>query len=287
MRSVAPLQRVAADDYGIAIAHARTDDERISLAGREAEVAALHVAYAGGAFRPHQVSSSRGWEADARWQRETWRLSRRGRALSELYGQALQAAGDFCLLCNGRRPGEVDHFLPKDEHPALAILHLNLIGVCDKCNKHKAASCETDPARQFLHPYFECLPDEALFLHCSPFEAGILRPLFRVDPPADWPGEIRSRLMWQFSHLKLGKYFGDEAVAYFKSQSRAWMEAAGGGWETLELSLQGALRTESFYAGPNGWRPALLRALLVDAPLRADPLGVILRNGAPGLADLL
>jgi hypothetical protein len=286
VRSALPPNRSAAADYQIAIARARTDEERDSLTGREGEVAALHGAYAAGQFRPHQVARSDGWGNDAHWQRETWRLHSR-RPLSELYGQALGAAGDLCLLCNGRRPWEVDHFLPKEHYPALAILHLNLIGVCDKCNKHKASSCETDPTKQFLHPYFERLPDDALFLNCSPFEDGNLKPLYTVDPPANWPGEIRARLVWQFGHLKLEKYFGREAVAYFNSQSLGWLDAAGGGWPALEQSLRGALRTETFHTGPNGLRPALLRALLVDRELQANPQAMILRSGPAGLADYL
>lgn len=282
MRSVDRLNRIAVDDYQVAIARARTAAERDSLTGREAEVGALHTAYAAGQFRPHQVARSDGWGDDAHWQREAWRL-RRSRPLSELYGQTLRAAGDLCLLCNGRQPWEVDHFLPKEEYPALAMLHLNLIGVCDKCNKHKGQSCETDPSQQFLHPYFERLPDDAVFLHCSPFEGGSLRPLFTVDPPAGWPGEIRARLVWQFGHLKLEKYYGRDAVTFFNEQSLGWLDAAGGGWPGLEQSLLGALRTQSFHSGPNGLRPAFLRALLVDRELQADPQGVIIRNGPPGL----
>lgn len=282
MRSAPPLNRIAADDYRVAIVRARTDEERNSLTGREGEVSALHAAYAAGQFRPHQIERSDAWGDDAHWQRETWRL-RKSRPLSELYGQALGTAGDLCLLCNDRRPWEVDHFLPKEHYPALAILHLNLIGVCDKCNKHKSTSCETDPTRQFLHPYFERLPDDALFLHCSPFEDGSLRPIFTVDPPAAWPDEVCARLLWQFDQLKLEKYFGREAVTFFNSQSLGWLDAAGGGWPELERSLRGALRTESFHAGPNGLRPAFLRALLDDRELQADPQAVIIRNGPPGL----
>jgi 5-methylcytosine-specific restriction endonuclease McrA len=282
MRSATPLDRDAADDYRIVLASARSDEEAASLTRREQDVSDLYTLYAEGNRRPHQIASSRAWGQDAEWQREAWRLASQTGPLAELYGQVLKAAGHFCLLCNASRPGEVDHFLPRDEHPALSVLHLNLIGVCDKCNKHKASSCRLLPTEQFVHPYFDQIPMDA-FLHCSPLEDAVLKPLFHVAPKNDWPDDLGSRLTWQFHRLRLDKYYGDAAIAFFKGQSFGWLGTARGGWEPLEESLTGALDSEVFAFGSNTWKAAMLRGLLADPDLRADPVTTIGRNGAVGL----
>lgn len=260
MRSTTPLTRIAADDYKVCIAHARTDEETRSLTDREPDVLALYALYAAGNRRPHQIASSRGW-ADASWQQEVWRLTAEGRPLAELYGKVLSAAGDFCLLCNAQRPGEVDHFLPRDQHPALSALHLNLVGVCDKCNKHKSTSCSLEPTKQFVHPYFDQIPTDVTFLHGSPLDGGVLTPVFHVAPPDAWPDQLGARLAWQFKRLHLDKYYGDAAITFFKGQSYGWLLAARGGWEPLAESLMGALASEVFAFGLNTWKAATLTCL--------------------------
>lgn len=283
MKSVEAPVRLARDDYQTCIDHADTAEEIESLVRRRGDVEALYAAYAAGRRRPHQVESSRLWEADWSFQRETWRHAGGRGALDDLYGKALDAAGFTCVLCNDRPAGEVDHFLPRRVHPALSVLFLNLVGVCDKCNKHKGSSCRAEPTEQFVHPYFDAVPAE-VFLHCSPFSAGVFLPVFRLETSDAWPDEMGTRLAWQFERLHLDKYYGHAATHWFKGQSGAWLDAARQGWDTLETSLEGALRSESGANGENTWIAAVLRSMLQDPALRADPVTMIVRNGRRGLA---
>ena len=200
----------------------------------------------------------------------------------DLYGDALDAAGFTCVLCNDRPAGEVDHFLPRKFYPALSVLFLNLVGVCDKCNKHKGSSCSADPTKQFVHPYFDVVPAE-VFLHCSPFHQGRFLPVFHLETSDAWPDQMGARLSWQFKRLQLDMYYGHAAGHWFKGQSGAWLDAAREGWDTLEKSLAGALRSESGANGANTWTAAVLRSLLAAPELQADPVPVIVRNGRKGL----
>lgn len=62
-----------------------------------------------------------------------------------------------CSYCNANKIDALDHFLPESKYHALSVNPMNLVPVCEHCNKKKKAY-EPDPndARSVLiHPYYD------------------------------------------------------------------------------------------------------------------------------------
>lgn len=44
-----------------------------------------------------------------------------------------------CLICVARDAGALDHYLPRERWPRLAIVPANLVAICDECNRLKGS----------------------------------------------------------------------------------------------------------------------------------------------------
>lgn len=64
----------------------------------------------------------------------------------------------LCPYCLMRQPESWDHYLPQDLAPEYSVLALNLVLVCDPCNRRKSNRFVEAP-RSIIHPYFDLLPD--------------------------------------------------------------------------------------------------------------------------------
>src|SRR5690606_34072146 len=65
-----------------------------------------------------------------------------------------------CPLCGHRQVATLDHYLPKSEFPAFAVLPLNLIPACRDCNSAKLARVVLSANEQTLHPYYDDVDGE-------------------------------------------------------------------------------------------------------------------------------
>ncbi|NEX92965.1 hypothetical protein [Caulobacter sp. 17J65-9] len=235
-------------------------------------MAQLFDDYSAGAWRPHLAEPSRAWgEPDAGWLEALFNQTQGDGVLAELRGALLAAAERRCLLCSAAAPSALDHFLPRTHHPALSILHLNLVAACELCNRRKGASCEADPQRQFVHPYFDRVPRDHVFLEAEPFAQDAISPLYRIvaSPPVDM--DLTSRLAWQLSELRLDAFYADEAIHYFREQKASWRSLADLGWPLLEGALERDLDSVESFSGKNTWKAAFLRGLLSHEGFAADP----------------
>lgn len=66
---------------------------------------------------------------------------------------------DFCPFCGeAGTPSTLDHFLPKDIYPEYSFLSVNLVPMCDICQRPDAKGSKIFDAngkRLFFHPYFD------------------------------------------------------------------------------------------------------------------------------------
>lgn len=112
----------------------------------------------------------------------------------------------LCPYCAHREIKSLDHYLPKQRFSIFSVAPINLIPCCDACNKEKLSKAQGKPSKQFIHPYFDVIPEgEWLKMevrHTSPASF-----LFSAEPPTEWPIELRSRIRYHFSELKLGRLY--------------------------------------------------------------------------------
>jgi len=71
----------------------------------------------------------------------------------------------YCMIGDGSE--SFDHYLPKEDYPEFAVLSLNLIPCCIKCNGHKSTTWKDNlNKRNIINLYYDVIPS-IQFLFCS------------------------------------------------------------------------------------------------------------------------
>ncbi|UUZ49590.1 hypothetical protein LP420_04845 [Massilia sp. B-10] len=86
---------------------------------------------------------------------------------------------DVCPLCGSTKPpGQVDHFIPKEDYPEFSFFIPNLVSACD-CNLHKGKNYKGQiNGERLLHPYFDrCMSERLIYLS---FEGDVSSPDIKI-----------------------------------------------------------------------------------------------------------
>lgn len=200
-----------------------------------------------------------------------WRLPGRSGALfsnydvlrgSALYGELLAIGGARCPMCGFGEISTLDHYLPRAEFPEFAILALNLVPACGRCNQLKGTHVGLEPGLQFLHPFFDWLAVVPILGCKFSVRAGSALIEFRIRRTHRVADNVLSRVRFQFSRLRLANRFRAEALAEIGERRTTFSQYASA---KGPVGLRDYLRTESrgYVAahGPNHWKSALYRSL--------------------------
>jgi hypothetical protein len=203
-----------------------------------------------------------------------WRLPGRSEALfsnydglrgSALYGELLAIGGARCPMCGFGEVSTLDHHLPRTAFPEFAILALNLVPACGRCNQLKGTHVGLEPGVQFLHPFFDSLAVVPVLVCKFSVLAGSALIEFRIRRTYRVAGDVLSRVRFQFSRLRLADRFRAEALAEIGERRTTFLQYATA---KGPVGLRDYLRTESrgYVAahGPNHWKSALYRSLARD-----------------------
>ncbi|MCB1393264.1 HNH endonuclease [Nitrobacter sp.] len=169
---------------------------------------------------------------------------------------------EHCPICGITGPRELDHYLPKSGYRSLAIYVRNLVPLCHDCNQSKSAQEAGQPEHQFVHPYFEELPDVQFLRATVTLANGALTIDYDINPAADLPDILRTRLSFQLRRLKLNERLQREINTYLTSHAvmlATTFEAGGGENVSMFLNRQANVERRAFHR--NHWRPVLLGAL--------------------------
>ncbi len=133
---------------------------------------------------------------------------RKGSYLRATFYDALLVSAPFgiCPSCYQRTVSTLDHYLPKDSHPAFAVTPVNLVPCCSDCNKIKSTIQAASADLQLLHPYFDNVED-GVWLKATVIESNPPSVNFAADPPAHWSEIKQGRVKEHFRVLGLNKLF--------------------------------------------------------------------------------
>lgn len=200
-----------------------------------------------------------------------WRVPGRSEALfsnydvlrgSALYGELLAIGGARCPMCGFGEVSTLDHHLPRTAFPEFAILALNLVPACGRCNQLKGTHVGLEPGLQFLHPFFDSLAVVPVLGCKFSVLAGSALIEFRIRRTYRVAEDVLSRVRFQFSRLRLADRFRAEALAEIGERRTTFLQYATA---KGPVGLRDYLRTESrgYVAahGPNHWKSALYRSL--------------------------
>lgn len=79
---------------------------------------------------------------------------RDGNEFCRQYYDDLRETTKICPFCDIDSVSSLDHYLPKDNFPSLAITPLNLVAMCTECNSKKGEYVDETGNEQILHPYY-------------------------------------------------------------------------------------------------------------------------------------
>ncbi len=190
-----------------------------------------------------------------------YRLTYEGRSLEPIRTSVMSLV-DRCPVCGIGAATELDHFLPKSVYKALAIYVRNLIPLCHDCNHAKGTTASEDPASQFVHAYFDQLPDAIFLLANIDIEGEGLTVEFAVSDTRDLTDDMRAKLSFQFERLKLNMRYQPEINIYLTSHAVSLnIVYAADGNDSVRGFLLAQADVEETAFHRNHWRPLLLRAL--------------------------
>jgi hypothetical protein len=168
----------------------------------------------------------------------------------------------LCPICGISYPTELDHHLPRSSHQLLSVYVRNLVPHCHECNHRKGAFVGVDPAQQFIHAYFDVLPNIQFLQATINLTGSGLDVEYSVVAPHGLPLLLHQRLSYQFLRLQLNERYGRELITYLtglvSGLELAFSGAQGTGVRDY-LERQATVETNAFHL--NHWRPVLLRAL--------------------------
>lgn len=174
-----------------------------------------------------------------------------------------QTTMDCCAICGRDHAAEtLDHYLPKSRVPTMAVVPINLVPCCQKCNNAKLDTLLVKPDEALIHMYLDEL-SEGNWLHAQiQFEQ---KPVvhFHVRCPEGWIDRDRfnSRLHKQMEVYDLYRRYSLHSASELINLRDMWpsrydRKNAADVLEYLHerrIALEKGDRTQ--------WRPALYRAL--------------------------
>lgn len=196
----------------------------------------------------------------------------------------------LCPICGIDPAVELDHFLPRAIFKPLAIYPRNLVPVCHACNHTKLAGFGNEDAadQQFVHAYFDILPDVQFLTADVALEEGGLIVNFSVAGDAAIPVGMPARLNNQITALRLNSRYAAEVNSYVTGHAVALhLQYRAGGQQNVRsfLRMQARYETGAFYR--NHWRPTLLRSLAASGDFTNGGFADVLPIHDPMLDDLL
>ena len=166
----------------------------------------------------------------------------------------------ICPFCDHRPVSTLDHLLPKQLFPVLAVTPDNLVGACADCNKAKLSFAPASAEEVLLHPYFDDVEGEC-WLAARIVEGPVAAVIFRARAVASWPDALNERVRRQFRMLGLAQLYGAQAAREISGQAQLLgdvHDSRGADGVREELRRQAETREA---ARMNSWQAVTYRTL--------------------------
>lgn len=176
----------------------------------------------------------------------------------------LMLAADRCPCCGISVVTDLDHHLPNSVYKPLSVYSSNLIPFCHKCNNKKRAHASTDPSEQFVHVYYDEVPEDVQFLVAgTSLLNGALIVNYTVVHVDEMDGELYERINFQINRIQLNIRLKQEVNIFLFSFLVSLDGAYGGGGNAVTVAelLDSYAEYFSRKMGLNDWRTALLISL--------------------------
>lgn len=133
------------------------------------------------------------------------KLSQKTSPARAIYDEILSCSKRYqCGFCSYGEPTELDHFLPQSNFPEFAILPVNLVPICHKCNLLKSNTNPTSFMECYVHPYYEDYKNIQWLIAELQFENNVPIVTFKInDDLKEKNLSLFHKLRYQFDQLDL------------------------------------------------------------------------------------
>jgi len=172
----------------------------------------------------------------------------------------LRTSTELCPYCAQRPVSQLDHYLPKDKFPSLAVTPYNLVPSCSDCNKTKLADVANNEESQTLHPYYDDVTDEQ-WLYARVIEEELPTIEFFIQPPNEWTQPLKGRVAFHFQSFELADLYTSQVgveLSNIQNQIRQLHKRAG--TKAVQEHLKEAADSR-FENHKNSWQTAMYQAL--------------------------
>lgn len=186
-------------------------------------------------------------------------VSKKGDARPFYDALRIAAKDGKCPNCMARDASALDHYLPREKYPAMAMQPTNLAPICTGCNTIKRQDVASAAEDQFLHPYFDKLGSEPWLsadvqeLPSSPLTFSTLR-------PDAWDDVLFARVEGHFSRYKLGKLFATHSSSLLGNLRVLFQEEYVTGGPTAVARMATRLQNSYNRPGLSPWAVAAFKA---------------------------
>lgn len=189
-------------------------------------------------------------------------FARKSSPVRKKYYDVLMLAPDngTCPMCGQRDVSTLDHYLPKAKNPRLAVTPVNLIPACKECNYVKGEYHPETKEKQFIHPYYDKLPDK-IWLTANLEETRPPALKFYISPPNDFDLILANRLRWHFEKLKLASLYASQAGRTFSGIANKLQSAWDRGGKDEVRFVLNEDATSWSKSDQNSWQAVMFRTL--------------------------
>lgn len=183
-----------------------------------------------------------------------------------------ESDANCCPMCGSFHSGTLDHLFPKNDYPVFSIFGPNLVPAC-KCNSKRTDQLTgANPGERILHPYFDDILHERLFV--ANFEDFgttpkiTLRPILGPDDP--YAAAVRFHMTNIVERTSILRYLRTSWTNVLRRPSLAAAElrhAPGSRQELADILSAELDRQDDTFGSRNNWRSVFLAGLLDDAAL--------------------
>jgi hypothetical protein len=183
-----------------------------------------------------------------------------------------ESDANCCPMCGSFHSGTLDHLLPKTDYPEFAIFGRNLVPAC-KCNsKRSTLLIGPNPGERILHPYYDDILGERLFVARFDDPGSVpritLRPLLEPHDP-NHKG-VRFHMANIVERTSIMRYLKRSWMDMLRrpSLTAAELRNAPAIRQDLEDILALELdRQDDTHGSKNNWRSVFIAGLLDDPVL--------------------
>ncbi len=118
-----------------------------------------------------------------------------------------------CPFCRITDVETLDHVAPKANYPAFSVFHRNLYPCCASCNKRMGSGIYNSN-KISIHPYsFDSRITTDIWLYAKIRRKKPITLDFYVNPPDNWPDDLKSKIKNYFEETKLSTKFSVNSAA--------------------------------------------------------------------------